>query len=206
MPGCCTRYPTSRTRRLGKIPYHRPAVSAGEIVNSLLWPPFLTDHECEAAIELVSAAPREMASTEQGRDDRRRCDVGWLHRDHTTEWLFEKFETLGLDYASRRQIDVEYLNDPLQFALYSADSVFDWHIDTGSPETISRKITISTQLSRPDEYDGGDLELVGESITMLRRIRGSALAFPSVIGHRITRISRGTRLALVGWMHGPPYR
>ncbi len=166
----------------------------------------LTAAECAELQALAQRLPRETAATEKGISAYRQGTVAWLSRDTETEWLFGRIERFGFDYAARYGIDVDELYESLQFAAYRAGDAFDWHIDTGQTDTHRRKVTISVQLSSGHEYDGGDLEIIGEYGSIWRRSRGSAVAFASVLGHRVTRIESGTRYALVGWMHGPPYR
>ena len=38
------------------------------------------------------------------------------------------------------------------------------------------------------------------------RGRGTVVMFPSFLGHRVTRVTRGRRVALVSWIYGPPFR
>ena len=59
--------------------------------------------------------------------------------------------------------------------------------------TSRRKLSVSVQLSRPEEYEGGDLQfmVVGgyEPVTAI----GSAITFPSYLLHRVTPVTKGTR-------------
>lgn len=175
-------------------------------MNSRLHFNLLTQAECTEAARVILALPLTPAITQGGPSERRKGRIAWIGRSPETEWLHEKIEAVGRSYAADRNIDVEQLSDPLQAAVYSPDSRFDWHIDVGDDVTRFRKITVSVQLSDEREYDGGNLELVGEYFDSLRRLRGSAVAFPAVIGHRLTSITRGERLAVIGWLHGPAYR
>jgi hypothetical protein len=101
---------------------------------------------------------------------------------------------------------------------------YDWHTDThlvsnswedphGHPN-IRRKITCIWQLSDGDEYEGGDLELTDnfdgrnlvEASKEAMRVKGSVIAFPSFMLHRITPIKSGVRKSMVTWMNGPAWR
>lgn len=75
------------------------------------------------------------------------------------------------------------------------------------PGSMQRKLSLSVQLSGPDDYAGGDLELRcwGELHTM-PRLRGSVVAFPGWTPHRVTTLDAGERWALVVWGWGPPVR
>jgi len=94
---------------------------------------------------------------------------------------------------------------------------YNWHIDLSGGYT-TRKLTFTLQLSDPSEYEGGDLEFappnivgLGPSVTpdMIRSIikqRGGMVVFPSYMVHQVTPLLRGTRYAIVGWVHGPAFR
>ena len=66
---------------------------------------------------------------------------------------------------------------------------------------------MSIQLSDSDDYEGGDLELMfREEPVKLDRTRGTLVAFPSFMLHRVTPVTRGTRWSLVAWITGPRWR
>jgi PKHD-type hydroxylase len=121
--------------------------------------------------------------------------------------MHEKIEDFARLYARERGIDISAIQEPLQFLQYGPGDRTDWHIDFDERlREYHRKVTITTQLSDGHSYRGGDLEVVGEAPCIWNRAQGAALAFPSILGHRVTPVSRGTRYALVAWVHGPPYR
>lgn len=81
---------------------------------------------------------------------------------------------------------------------------------TGNPKTpiADRKLSVVVQLSEPDRYQGGDLQLerfVHPNPEELRS-RGAMIVFPSILFHRVTPITKGERSSLVGWMEGPHWR
>ncbi len=76
------------------------------------------------------------------------------------------------------------------------------HMDM-HPGSMQRKFALSVQLSDSDDYDGGDLELrCWEELRTMPRLRGSVVAFPGWTPHRVTRLERGERWALVVWGWG----
>ena len=82
----------------------------------------------------------------------------------------------------------------------------DWHIDLGQAATASRKLGFTVQLSESSAYEGGDLEFHNLNVDAgsLREI-GTLIVFPTYWMHRVAPVTRGTRLAVVGWMHGPSF-
>jgi len=166
----------------------------------------LSPDECDRTLGLVVDTKAVAAQEGGGVFTGREGFVGWIHPGPHSQWLFERMADYGRHYAARTGIDVDGLLEPLEYVEYPTGASFDWHIDTGTPATHNRKVTISVQLSNADEYEGGNLELVGEARGPLARAKGNAIAFAAALGHRVTPISRGSRKALVGWMLGPPFR
>jgi predicted 2-oxoglutarate/Fe(II)-dependent dioxygenase YbiX len=83
---------------------------------------------------------------------------------------------------------------------------YNWHTDFAGLRPL-RKISVSIQLSRADDYEGGDLELMyGIHPQKIERTRGTFIAFPSFMLHRVTPVTRGTRWSLVAWILGARWR
>lgn len=77
------------------------------------------------------------------------------------------------------------------------------HIDN---YTHGRKLTVIIQLSNSDDYDGGNLILYRKLKPQLfPREKGTVIVFNSSMTHAISKVTRGTRHSLCGWMMGPPF-
>jgi predicted 2-oxoglutarate/Fe(II)-dependent dioxygenase YbiX len=82
-----------------------------------------------------------------------------------------------------------------QVVRYGPGGEYVWHTDGPS-----RTETIVVQLSDPDAYEGGDLEIRGESgVVRADRGRGSVTRFDSRAEHRAAPVVSGERWALVAW-------
>jgi PKHD-type hydroxylase len=63
------------------------------------------------------------------------------------------------------------------------------------------------QLSDPDEYEGGNLEILSSrEPTVIEKKKGLVSVFPSYILHRVTPVTSGVRKTLVVWTTGPKFR
>ena len=79
------------------------------------------------------------------------------------------------------------------------------HIDFGRGY-LDRKISMVVQLSPPDAYEGGVLEFGISPPTTAARERGSLLAFPAWVPHRLSPITSGRRYVATCFVLGPPFR
>jgi predicted 2-oxoglutarate/Fe(II)-dependent dioxygenase YbiX len=125
------------------------------------------------------------------------------------EWIFRRLWEAAVELNRRFFcVDITHIESSVQLARYdSSDAGFyDWHTDFGDVAP-GRKISISIQLSPPEDYEGGDLELLfrGQA-EKLDRSRGTIVAFPSWVLHRVAPVTRGTRWSLVAWIVGPRWR
>jgi PKHD-type hydroxylase len=129
-----------------------------------------------------------------------KAEYGWLYRR-----LWETAVELNRMFFC---VDISDVEGNVQLARYdSSDSGFyDWHTDFGDVAP-RRKISISVQLSDSGDYDGGDLELLyrGQP-AVAERERGTIIAFPSWVLHRVTPVTRGERWSLVAWITGARWR
>lgn len=178
---------------------------------------FLTANECDRVIELGNNLITEPASIggndHRSRDEHiRKSRTGWIDRVEENEWLFERLQELVLP-ANEKFYRFNILGfEPLQYTIYDEPgSHYDFHIDMGRAPIDSpyiRKLSISIQLSEPDTYSGGDLEMFFsmDNWRTLPRDRGSAALFSSFMLHRVSPMTAGVRHSLVGWVYGLPFR
>jgi len=80
-------------------------------------------------------------------------------------------------------------------------------VDVGEANYEPRKISLSLQLSEPSDYEGGELVLqAGDSERVAEKARGTLIAFPSFVLHRVRPVTAGVRKSLVIWVAGPEFR
>ena len=141
----------------------------------------------------------------------RETQVAWFDRTAETESFYRRMEEVVLALNARFfRFDLSGLVT-FQYALYQGEGHFDWHKDYGrdpaDPQQEPRKLTLSLQLSDGADYQGCDLEVrAGNTIDRGPRERGTIIAFPANVLHRVTSITSGTRKALVIWAVGPEFR
>lgn len=142
----------------------------------------------------------------RGTSNFRDCGITWFAPDHENQWLFEIVESL-FDRASQSlAIGVQGLRDPLQYTFYGTKQHYDWHMDIGPGLASARKLSLSIQLSNPNDYLGGAMEFAHAPGWRGDRAQGAAIVFPSFMSHRVAPVFRGTRRSLVAWACGTPFR
>jgi len=164
----------------------------------------------EACGDGLAPMKAELAGRKDHIDHLRITRVAWMERGPSTEWLYAKIEGAVLDLnAQFFKFDLYGLVESFQYAVYEGreGGHYNWHIDTGKDTVGPRKISLSLQLSRPPDYEGGELVLeAGEGPVVAEKERGTLIAFPSYVLHRVNPVRSGTRKSLVIWVAGPPFR
>lgn len=94
---------------------------------------------------------------------------------------------------------------PVLFSRYEPGMEYGAHVDDavmGSPDgPVRTDLSFTLFLSDPDDYDGG--ELVTDTTAGEQRYKlpgGSLVLYPSSTLHRVNPVTRGARLAAVGWV------
>lgn len=138
----------------------------------------------------------------------RRSHVAFV--DHQRyEWLYQRIWQAAVELNQKYfDVAISGFTERIQIARYdsSVQGFYTWHTDFGDLAP-HRKLSMSLQLSRPEDYEGGDLELLFcETPHKADRTRGALTIFPSFALHRVTPVTAGTRWSLVAWISGPRWR
>lgn len=84
---------------------------------------------------------------------------------------------------------------------------YNFHRDSHQLGDSIRKLSIVVQLSNPSDYEGGVFEFKNDvELPEHWNKKGTAIVFPSEMGHRVTPVTKGKRYSLVTWVLGPPFR
>lgn len=72
---------------------------------------------------------------------------------------------------------------------------------------FDRKISMVIQLSKPEQYEGGRLELANDPLPADKFVnQGDIIFFPAFNRHRVLPVTRGIRYSLVTWFVGPKFK
>ena len=161
----------------------------------------------------VKKLPWNIAKTAGGLEEVRDSNIKWIPQNDDWFWLYEKLANMATEANnSLWKFDLHQIPEMIQYTEYKAPAGhYDWHADIGPGLLSNRKVSITVQLSEPDEYEGGNLELFkGGSMKgpfiEAERNAGCVFLFPSYMMHRVTPVTRGTRKSFVLWLGGGHYK
>jgi len=159
--------------------------------------------------EMTSNLSWQVGVTQSGdTESHRKSKIKWCPQTEEWEWVYRKLHDLIVEANDRMwKFDLTAMPEAIQYTEYYADGgQYNWHMDCGVEMQNRRKVSVTVQLSSPEEYEGGDLEFNLGNIISGPKVQGAAVIFPSFYLHRVTPITKGVRKSFVIWVGGEPYR
>ena len=138
----------------------------------------------------------------------RKSNIKWLPYEQQWDWVYDKLMNCITEANSALwNFNLHTVIDQIQYTEYEGNGGhYDWHLDIG-PSISYRKVSVVVQLSEPEAYIGGDLELhPGNNYFAVPRRKGAIVLFPSFLLHRVTPLTSGLRRSLVLWAGGEHYK
>ena len=144
---------------------------------------------------------------------KRKSDIVWM----SDQWIYKEIHPFIHEANEKSGWNFDWdFSESCQFTKYDVGQHYGWHCDSwdkpydrpDDPNTHGkiRKLSVTVSLSDPSEYEGGNLEFFGHDFDEKSRERGTLILFPSYTWHRVTKLTKGDRKALVGWVHGPSFQ
>jgi|TARA_Y100001956_G_scaffold69005_1_gene72003 PKHD-type hydroxylase len=193
-------------------------------------PEALTPQQCDD-IQRRGDSIQEDSGFHFGEDpSQRNSRIAWIYDDEPSEticaWMRQANKEAGWYY------DLE-IPEAIQYTKYSPGEYYDWHIDGNSDQHAARrlmkeiappiplnmtpfpqfqgtvrKLSATVNLSDPQDYTGGELQLrCYDQMHLFNDCpRGSIVVFPSFIEHRVSPVESGERCSAVVWYNGYPFR
>lgn len=175
-----------------------------------VWKEAFTEEEIEKIIfleKLVEFSSGLTGSSKEANPDARASDVSFLPVDDNTKWVWDRIAQIvpRVNY-DLFLYDIEVI-EALQYTVYREDQHYDWHIDSHHHWlNWERKISGTILLSDPEEYEGGELEIIDsgspDRSQVLKPAKGHIAFFASHMPHRVRPVTSGTRRSIVFWVQG----
>lgn len=144
--------------------------------------------------------------------DYRYVDIIGLCEDEDGD-IFELIKNLfELSNDDNFNYDLDEDTIDIQILRYKEGGQYNWHADYGmslnSNRGMTRKLSMSIQLSEESDYEGGELEWIDYSArhAYLQKNKGAGVVFDSRLPHRANPLKSGERLVLIAWASGPQLR
>lgn len=185
----------------------------------------LPDGLCDSITEYFedNVEPKPGLNMGDTDPDYRKVDARWAQpHDWVGPFIWSYIERINHENF---QYDLSHLAfNEVHHLTYGVGHQYRWHSDDTIAMTTrrgpiswecidlvhleyTRKLSFTLQLSHPDEYTGGDLQIIDvPHMFWCPKDKGSLMVFDSRLTHRVLPVKSGQRKCLVGWVLGPRWK
>ena len=170
------------------------------------------DNFCDRIIKENESLDIIDGTVESKDKNRRSSKISWVPKDKFL--IIHQELKKCIDLANKLYNFSLHEFEPLQYSRYEEGDHYNWHIDTHSKpydNGMIRKLSFSICLN--DEFEGGDFDLGRPSpltgktnIETFKLKKGEMIVFPSHTWHKVNKVTKGIRKALVGWVVGKQWQ
>ena len=118
-----------------------------------------------------------------------------------TFWILDRIMNYVIS-ADRQYFHFDVVGlEKAQYLEYIEGDYFYWHMDQSSNVRafFRRRLSSIVFLSKPEDYEGGKLEITPSEQNTILGEQGYMVIFPSYKTHRVTPVTKGKRCTLVTW-------
>lgn len=170
----------------------------------------LPEAVCDETLkELLTLPPQDATMGFKGEERahaHRNTEVRFAAPDYWLSTVFKDFAQAangicewGYEVSSQENV---------QLAKYDVGQHYLWHVDNFplAGTDTDRKLTVVCLLNDPSEFEGGELKIRLYNEYTAPLVKGSMIAFPSILEHCVTPVLSGTRYSATMWLNGPRFR
>jgi PKHD-type hydroxylase len=173
------------------------------------WNNAFSKDECQTIINIAKDKGLIKGKT-KGESDIRDSKISWLYPSDNLDWAFRRVTDITLSLNERFfNFNLFGINEGFQFTNYEAPSdKYGKHVDRSINIPV-RKLSISIQLTNPEEYEGGELKLYDgddDEANVMDKTQGTLIMFPSYVLHEVMPVTKGERNSLVTWVTGKQFK
>ena len=183
-------------------------LSSGRSLLAVQYNPFhitLSDNFCDRIIKENESLDIIDGTVESKDKEKRSSKISWVPKDKFPNELHQ-----CIDSANKLYNFSLHEFESLQYSRYEKDDHYNWHVDNHSKpynNGMIRKLSFTVCLN--DDFEGGDFDICRPSpltdktiVQTFKLKKGEMIIFPSHTWHRVNKVTKGIRKALVGWIVG----
>lgn len=179
---------------------------SNHVTAPLCLPSVFTPAECDAILAMGEGRFTYETGQTHPIEDYRLALTHWIVPGRERSFIDERLAFVVEKVNRRYRFEITGFSQYILLSQYQVGDGFEWHMDAAGTDTSTRKLSLSVQLTNPGEYEGGGLEFMPHGEIAFSRDQGTIIVFPSYLCHRVARVTRGARAALVGWAEGPTFK
>ncbi len=198
-----------------------PLQIAQGLNTQIYWHHFFNNHDIDRIVEYCESFELQNSTVSQDNPNIdkaiRISQVNFHNRNDDNAWIFDQLN-FGVEDINNNFFNFDlYGYDYFQYSQYKAEEAgkYDFHMDIFTNEEsfkmpLTRKLSLVLLLSEPGiDFEGGEFQINTSTESKLETLemrKGTLVAFPSFIIHRVLPVTKGTRKSLVLWVEGPKFK
>ena len=198
-----------------------PVQIAQGLNTQIYWHHFLNNHDIDRIVEYCESFELQNSTVSQDNPNINKAirisQVSFHNRNDDNGWIFDQLN-FGIEDINNKFFNFDlYGYDYFQYSQYKAEEAgkYDFHMDIFTNEeslktSLTRKLSLVLLLSEPGiDFEGGEFQINTSAESKLETLemrKGTLIAFPSFIIHRVLPVTKGIRKSLVLWVEGPKFK
>ncbi len=200
---------------------NNPTEVAQGLYTTIYWHEFFKDSDIDEVVRQCQSVALTKSTISQNNpkidNNVRVSNVNFHSRNEKNSWIFDRFN-FGIEDINSKFYHFDlYGYSSFQYSEYDASNSgkYDFHMDTFANEEslkvqLTRKLSLVILLSEPGlDFEGGEFQINESSEEKVKTIemkKGTLIAFPSFIIHRVKPVTKGIRRSIVIWVEGPKFK
>ena len=151
------------------------------ITNYYYFDRVFSDEEINNILEISKKYNTENGTVSNEIDyNYRKSKITWIPQTEETKDIYQKiYELVKKANDKMWNFNLSHFKEDLQLGEYVEGEHYDWHMDVGT-NCSTRKLSVSIQLSDPEEYEGGELNFyLNRHTSKAPKNKGTMIIFPS---------------------------
>ncbi|MBU6339398.1 MAG: 2OG-Fe(II) oxygenase [Rickettsiales bacterium] len=197
------------------------SVRSNGIYSQIYWYDFFSGNDIEKIVAYCDSKEKQNSTVSQNNpiiDNQTRISkVNFHNHNDENAWIFDRIN-FGIEDMNNKFFHFDlYGYNYFQYSEYHGSELgkYNFHMDMFTNDEscklpLARKLSLSILLSEPGvDFEGGEFQINDSSEAKLKTLdmkKGTLVAFPSYIIHRVTPVTKGIRRSLVVWVEGPKFR
>lgn len=194
---------------------------ANGIYSQIYWHNFFNNNDIDKIVEECRSKELKASTVSQINPltdtEIRISSVNFHNRNNQNSWIFDRLNFGAEDINNKFYHFDLYGYNYFQYSEYhgTESGKYNFHMDMftndGSLKNpLTRKLSLALLLSEPGvDFEGGEFQINDSSEQKLKTLemkKGTLIAFPSFMIHRVTPVTKGIRRSLVAWVEGPKFK
>ncbi|MBM5781907.1 MAG: 2OG-Fe(II) oxygenase [Pelagibacterales bacterium] len=200
--------------------YNNTKLTSSAIYSQVYWHDFFVKEDIDRIVQYCKTNDLNDSTVSNNAvlDNKTRISKVNFHNPNAqNQWIFDRIN-FGVEDINNKFFHFDlYGYDYFQYSEYEGEKLGKYNFhgdmfinDESLSQPLTRKLSLSLLLSEPGvDFEGGEFQInsgLEQEAKTLEMRKGSLVAFPSFMIHRVAPVTKGVRRSIVLWVVGPKFK